>query len=77
MHGLITALGLLRRPSGTSESLSHVEVLRPPLATREELAIYHDQDYVDYLLSAENHSSLSNPTSSQAVIDFGLEEVCL
>lgn len=76
VHGLIISLGLLRKPPETSEILPHVEVLRPPLATPEELAIYHRQDYVDYLLNAENHNSLSLPTSSQAGIDFGLEEVC-
>lgn len=73
VHALVTSLGLLRTCSEThppENSTSHqLTVLRPCLASRLELASYHDRSYIDALLADPPGP---DPASCK---EFGLEDV--
>ncbi|THH03103.1 hypothetical protein EW145_g6529 [Phellinidium pouzarii] len=83
VHSLIGSLGLLSSPSvsnhgpgkSTSESYNNKDVLRvvrPRLASVQQLCLYHDRDYVDFILNPSNNGA---KLSSQCSY-FGLEDDC-
>ena len=66
VHSLISKLGLL---SQTLSQRRRISVVEPRRATKDELCIYHDEDYVDYVLG-----SGQNETEDSAA-EFGIEDV--
>ncbi|KAL5483285.1 hypothetical protein ACEPAI_8515 [Sanghuangporus weigelae] len=96
VHSLIRSLGLLSTstsPSPVETSTSErcrdertriLQIIRPRLATVQELCLYHDRDYVDFVLRdgcgdrkgaaschGENEKSLADASS-----EFGIEDDC-
>lgn len=62
-------LGLLTPDWSDGASMQSVV---PTPAQRRDLTVYHDPDYVDFVLSPQNHSESSeDPRRSE----FGIEEV--
>ncbi|KAH8829748.1 histone deacetylase 8 [Flagelloscypha sp. PMI_526] len=69
VHALIRHLGLLERQS--------LQVLKPSLAGRTALELYHDPEYLDFVLDdARNSSSseASNHVTQEAIEEFGLRD---
>lgn len=69
VHSLVKQLGLLT-PDWSDEASA--QLFAPIPAQRRDLTVYHDPDYVDFVLSSQNHSDLlEDPRRSE----FGIEEV--
>lgn len=67
VHALVTAFGLLRPTPSTTTYV--VSLLRPSLASANDLISYHERSYVDVLLADPPGS---DPVSCK---EFGLEDV--
>lgn len=61
-HGLVRACGLL----------PHLRVVAPRLATRDELAVYHDAGYLAALQAADSEAGVDAETAEE----YGLQEDC-
>lgn len=66
VHSLINKLNLLSN-SPTSQELHHVSVITPRRATKEGLCLYHDEEYINFVLDKSQCQS--------ATTDFGIEDV--
>lgn len=71
VHSLVKALGLLT-PTESSYS-TKIQPVRPVRATIKELAAYHTQDYLQFMLDPKNASATVRKSEDDA--EFGLEEV--
>jgi histone deacetylase 8 len=69
VHSLVLSLGLL-----AAGSTHHAHIVRPGRASREDIAAYHDTEYVDFVLNPRN--SVAGVVTDEH-IRFGLEDVCL
>ncbi|PVG00820.1 Arginase/deacetylase [Serendipita vermifera] len=72
VHQLVVACGLLR-PTLTDDDgnpLPEILVVKPTPATREELATFHDEEYLDYVLNPDH----ALETDDRKV--FGIEDDC-
>lgn len=77
MHTLINKLGLLT-PGTNAEGKPRrvLKVVPPRSATVAELCLYHDRDYVDFVLADRTSTSPSaNLNSDLSYSDFGIEDV--
>ncbi|KAH9855639.1 histone deacetylase 8 [Lenzites betulinus] len=71
VHTLVKAYGLLSSGvEASSQNRSVLQLLPPPPADSKELAAYHDQDYLDYILNARSY------TQDDLNAEYGLEEDC-
>ncbi|KAI0056362.1 Arginase/deacetylase [Artomyces pyxidatus] len=68
VHALVTSLGLTR----STESGASIAVLRPSPATQKDLAVYHDREYVQFLLDPAS----AEGTEDMQSVEFGLEDDC-
>ncbi|KAH8115473.1 histone deacetylase 8 [Phellopilus nigrolimitatus] len=80
VHSLINSLGLLT--ASMDSGIAAFRLVRPRLASVQELCVYHDTDYVDFVLNSK-HSVESLPgfeTSlshqGHGASDFGIEDDC-
>ncbi|KAI5114693.1 hypothetical protein M0805_001224, partial [Coniferiporia weirii] len=82
VHSLISSLGLLAssESSATGEDPevtnvhNTIRIVRPRLASKQELCLYHDSDYIDFILNTRNTDW---PAQSQEHCSrFGIEDDC-
>ncbi len=71
VHSLVKALALLA--PAESDHSTKLQPVRPVRATLKELAAYHTQDYLQFLLDPNNISATIRKPEDDA--EFGLEEV--
>ena len=75
VHTLVQKLGLLN----TTASNTHrpLQVIKPRPATTTELCLYHDKDFIDFVLDPSQHSSTaeSGPALEETRAEFGIEDV--
>ncbi|KAF5351084.1 hypothetical protein D9756_008458 [Leucocoprinus leucothites] len=81
VHGLIKALGLL---DTTPTSKGPIQTYTPRKATRQDLAMYHSQAYLDFILDPANSAERdidqsgvhSNEEYERMKAEYGLEDDC-
>lgn len=66
VHSLISSIGLM---TAEFSDTKRIQVINPARATYKELALYHDRDYLDFVLDP------NNSTNSERNNNFGLEDV--
>lgn len=66
VHSLISSIGLM---TAEFSDTKRIQVINPARATYKELALYHDRDYLDFVLDP------NNSTNSERNNKFGLEDV--
>ncbi|KLO16512.1 histone deacetylase 8 [Schizopora paradoxa] len=67
VHSLINKLNLLSNSTSPQE-LHKINIISPRRATKDELCLYHDEEYLDFVLD-ESHCQ-------SATSDFGIEDDC-
>ncbi|KAF9459125.1 histone deacetylase complex protein [Collybia nuda] len=67
VHSLVSSMGLM---STEFSSTKRIQIINPTRATYKELALYHDRDYLDFVLDPVNSSNLGGDGG------FGLEDDC-
>lgn len=70
MHALISKLGLLSK-----SNYNAVQVIPPFPATERELCVYHDSEYISFVLNPANSRRNADGDKEQEFENFGLEDV--
>lgn len=72
VHSLISAfrLSAVENQDGSKA----LQVLKPIEATQKDLLVYHNRDYLDYVLDPQNSSDY-NANAAMITAEFGLEDV--
>ncbi|EJD08441.1 histone deacetylase 8 [Fomitiporia mediterranea MF3/22] len=60
VHSLIKSLGLLSSANPENGQSATLRIIRPRLASVEELCLYHDKDYIDFVLNSGNETASSH-----------------
>ncbi|KAK7676230.1 hypothetical protein QCA50_020810 [Cerrena zonata] len=74
VHTLIKELGLLASSEGDLHT--RLQPLRPTPASVTDLALYHDRDYLEYVLNPKHFNAEWSPIDSAKAAEFGIEEDC-
>ncbi|KAF8508253.1 histone deacetylase 8 [Hysterangium stoloniferum] len=71
VHSLVQSFGLLSR-----QTFGHLRILRPTPATRKQLLAYHEQEYIDDILSSASTSKDARSEAHDRPDLLGLEDDC-
>ncbi|CAL1703160.1 unnamed protein product [Somion occarium] len=75
VHSLVKELGLLS-PRSSNSQCSRLQLLRPNLASANDLSSYHARDYLDYVLNCNHFSNDGTPFDAEKAAEYGIEEDC-
>jgi hypothetical protein len=79
VHALVSALGLFRVNQTQGEDDGYhrnLKVTPPTPGTEKDLLVYHDREYVAWLLNKDQNAETSSTSANHATMQhFGLEEV--
>ncbi|KAG0148971.1 hypothetical protein CROQUDRAFT_669468 [Cronartium quercuum f. sp. fusiforme G11] len=64
VHSLIGSLDLLQSAASSADSLNRARVMNTGQASRAELEVFHDAEYVDFLLNEDDGSETSSTGST-------------
>jgi histone deacetylase 8 len=70
---LVSALGLFA--SDYSHSV-RLKAVKPAAASRRDLALYHTEDYIDFVLNPQNADLLNSTDGKNQRSKFSLEDDC-
>ena len=75
VHTLIKELGLFTSPDG--DSRTRLQPQRPSPASATDLGLYHDREYLEYVLNPKHFGTEGDPIDSKKAAEYGIEEVSL